>query len=87
MLLVLVLQYFRSFSDGDDDVLKFDFIFNKGDGCIFFCYGFFGIGKILMVEFMVEKLYCLLWLISVFEFGIIVKDLEMNLIEIFDIVL
>lgn len=53
-----------------------DFVKNKGEGCIFLLYGVFGVGKICIVECVVELINCFFIVFMSGDFSICVWLVE-----------
>ncbi|CAM6100911.1 unnamed protein product [Calypogeia fissa] len=84
----LVSQYIGQPVLGDPSQslqLDLDPIANKGEGCIFLCYGSPGTGKTLTAESVAESMHRPLWSLTASELGASPQNLEKTLVEVLDI--
>lgn len=79
------LQEARKDKEPEDYIKKLDPIVNKGEGCVFLCYGPPGTEKTLTVESLSEKLHCALWSLNVSELGITPSILETTSVKVMDV--
>ena len=62
-----------------------DPIANKGEGCIFLCYGPPGSRKTLTAKALSKKLQCPMWSLTVSELGTTPQDLDRMVQCVFDV--